>query len=160
MIIMNDQKIAILIKKLALEFDKIAIPALRPYGLTPTQFKTLKYLYEHENVIGTDIQNAFSMTNPTVTGILQNMENTGWIQRESSTTDLRSKVIKLAKKSIDKKAELYELGNSLEVKFTKSLTKNEQDKLLPLLNKIMKGIKEWKLSQLKSILQAKKIWKG
>ena len=139
---MSDQKIAILIKKLALEFDKIAIPALKPYGLTPTQFKTLKYLYEHKNVIGADIQNAFSMTNPTVTGILQNMENAGWIQREANSADARSKVINLTKKAIDRKADLYELGNSLEKEFTKSLTRKEQTELLELLNKIMKGVRE------------------
>ena len=139
---MNNQKIAILIKKLSLEFDKVAIPALKPYGLTPTQFKILKYLYEHKNIIGIDIQNAFSMTNPTVTGILQNMENAGWIQREASSADSRSKVIKLTKKAIGRKADLYELGDSLEKEFTKSLTRNEQTELLELLNKIMKGIKE------------------
>ena len=139
---MSDQKIAILIKKLALEFDKIAIPALKPYGLTPTQFKTLKYLYEHKNVIGADIQNAFSMTNPTVTGILKNMENAGWILREANSADSRSKVIKLTKKAIDRKADLYQLGDSLEKEFTKSLTRKKQTELLELLNKIMKGVRE------------------
>ena len=138
---MSEQKIAILVKKLALEFDKIAIPALRPDSLTPTQFKILKYLYEHKSVIGIDIQNAFSMTNPTVTGILQNMENSGWILREANSADSRSKVIKLTKKAIDRKGDLYKLGESLEKEFTKSLTKNEQTELLELLNKIMKGIK-------------------
>ena len=139
---MSEQKIAILVKKLALEFDKIAIPALRPDSLTPTQFKILKYLYEHKSVIGIDIQNAFSMTNPTVTGILQNMENSGWILREANSADSRSKVIKLTKKAIDRKGDLYKLGESLEKEFTKSLTKNEQTELLELLNKIMKGVRE------------------
>ena len=139
---MNNQKIAILIKKLSLEFDKVAIPALKPYGLTPTQFKILKYLYEHKNIIGIDLQNAFSMTNPTVTGILQNMENAGWIQREASSVDSRSKVIKITKKAIDQKEDLYKLGNSLEKEFTKSLTGKEQMELLELLNKIMKGIEK------------------
>ena len=139
---MSDQKIAILIKKLALEFDKVAIPALKPYGLTPTQFKIIKYLYEHKNIIGIDLQNAFSMTNPTVTGILQNMENGGWIQREANSADSRSKVIKLTKKAIDRKEDLYELGDSLEKEFTKSLTRKGHVDLLELLNKIMKGIKE------------------
>lgn len=41
---MDNNKNAILIKKLALEFDKIAIPELAPYNLTPTQFKVIKYL--------------------------------------------------------------------------------------------------------------------
>ena len=122
---MNNKKIAILIKKLALEFDKISNPTLAPYDLTPTQFKILKYLYDHENVIGMDIQNAYSMTNPTVTGILQNMENGGWIERVANPNDSRSKIIKLTEKALDRKDELYNLGETLEKEFTKDLTKEE-----------------------------------
>ena len=50
---MNDNKTAILIKKLALEFDKMAIPELAPYELTPTQFKVIKYLLNNEDVVVT-----------------------------------------------------------------------------------------------------------
>ena len=138
---MNNKKIAILIKKLVLEFDKIANPKLALYDLTPTQYKILKYLYDHENVIGMDIQNAYSMTNPTVTGILQNMESGGWIERVPNPNDSRSKLIKLTNKALSKKDELYELGENLEKIFTKDLTKSEQNKLIELLNKIMEGIK-------------------
>ena len=112
---MNNERIAILIKKLALEFDKIANPSLAPYDLTPTQFKILKYLYDHEDVIGMDIQNEYSMTNPTVTGILQNMEIGGWIEREPNPNDSRSKIIKLTDKALSKKDELYELGENLGI---------------------------------------------
>ena len=136
---MNNKKIAILIKKLALEFDKIANPTLVPYDLTPTQFKILKYLYDHENVIGMDIQNAYSMTNPTVTGILQNMEVGGWIERKQNQNDSRSKIIQLTKKSLDKKDELYNLGENLEKEFTKDLTKEEYKQLLNLLDKMIGG---------------------
>ena len=47
---MNDNKTAILIKKLSLEFDKIAIPELVPYNITPTQFKVIKYLFINKDV--------------------------------------------------------------------------------------------------------------
>ncbi len=137
---MKNKKIAILIKRLALEFDKIANPSLSPYDLTPTQFKILKYLYDHDNVIGMDIQNEYSMTNPTVTGIIQNMESGGWIERVPNPNDSRSKIIKLTKKSLDKKEILYNLGENLEKEFTKDLTKEEQKQLLNLLNKMMEGI--------------------
>ena len=47
---MKNIKTAILIKKLSLEFDKIAIPELAPYNLTPTQFKVIKYLFSNQDV--------------------------------------------------------------------------------------------------------------
>jgi len=137
---MPNKKIAILIKKLALEFDKIAIPTLAPYELTPTQFKILKYLYDHENVIGIDLQKAFSMTNPTVTGILQNMETGGWIERVPNPNDTRSKLIQLTKKSLAKKPTLYHLGENLEKEFTKNLTEAERIQLINLLDKMIKGV--------------------
>ena len=138
---MEDTKVAILIKKLALEFDKKANPSLSPYELTPTQFKILKYLYDHENVISMDLQKQYSMTNPTVTGIIQNMENHGWIKRVPNPDDSRSKYIKLTKKALDKKEELYNLGEDLEKDFTKNITKSEEDELIKILNKMLEGNK-------------------
>ena len=139
---MENDKIAILLKNLALEFDKFANPILSTYNLTPTQYKVLKYLYNNDNVIGLDIQNAFSMTNPTVTGILQNMESGGWIIRNPNPNDSRSKIIVLTDKALSKKEEFYQLGENLEKIFTKDLTITEQKELIILLNKMMEGIKK------------------
>ena len=141
---MNNKKIAILIKKLALEFDKIAIPELEPYNLTPTQFKVIKYLLNNQEaeVRQRDIEKAYSMTNPTVTGILQNLEKNNWIERIENPNDARSKVIKLTKKALKQKEELYNLGDNLEKEFTKGLNKTEQNRLNELLNKLFYSIKE------------------
>ena len=45
---MNIDKAAILIKKAALEFDKMSNPILAEYNLTASQFKVLKFLYSSE----------------------------------------------------------------------------------------------------------------
>ena len=138
---METDKIAILVKSLALEFDKFANPILLTYNLTPTQYKVLKYLYNNDNVIGLDIQNAFSMTNPSVTGILQNMENGGWITRNTNPNDSRSKIIILTDKALKLKEELYVIGEDLENAFTESLSKEEYERLKKLLNKLLYNIK-------------------
>lgn len=126
-----------MIKKLSLELDKLTNPILSPYKLSPTQYRIIKYLYNNENVRQIDIQNAYSLTNPTVTGILKNMEHNGWIIRNSNPNDKRSKIISLTKKSIDIKDELYNIGNKLENLFTKNLTSIEKTRLLKLLNKML-----------------------
>lgn len=82
------------------------------------------------------------MTNPTVTGILQNLEKADWIKREENPNDARSKLIKLTKKTLKKQDELFELGENLEKKFTKGLNKAEQKQLNELLNKLFDSIKE------------------
>ena len=138
---METDKIAIIVKNLALEFDKFASPILLKYNLTPTQYKVLKYLYNNDNVIGLDIQNAFSMTNPTVTGILQNMENGGWIKRIPNPNDSRSKIITLTDKALKLKEELYVIGEKLEDTFTECLNKEEYEELKKLLNKLLCSVK-------------------
>lgn len=134
---------AILIKKLALEFDKIAIPILTPYDLTPSQFKIIKYILfnQGKEIRQRDIEVAFSMTNPTVTGILQNLEKSGWIERVENANDARSKIIKLTPKTLKQKEKLYSLGEELEDKFTNCLNDKEQKELNELLNKLFDSIK-------------------
>ena len=141
---MENTKTAILIKKLALEFDKIAIPELAPYNLTPTQFKVIKYLLNHqeEAVTQRDIEKEYSMTNPTVTGILQNLEKNCWIERTENPNDARSKIIKLTKKTMNQEEEFYYLGENLEKRFLKGLNKGEQKQLNDLLSKVVSSIKE------------------
>ena len=138
---METDKIAILVKSIALEFDKFANPILLTYNLTPTQYKVLKYLYSNDNVIGLDIQNAFSLTNPTVTGILQNMENGGWIKRVTNPNDSRSKLITLTDKALKQKEELYVIGEKLESSFTECLNKDEYEELKKLLNKLLCNVR-------------------
>ena len=134
---MKNIKTAILIKKLALEFDKIAIPELEPYNLTPNLLNN-----QDAEVRQRDIEKAYSMTNPTVTGILQNLEKNNWIERIENPNDARSKVIKLTKKALKQENDLYNLGENLEKRFVKGLDKGEQKQLKELLNKLFDSIKE------------------
>ena len=91
---------------------------------------------------GRDIEKAYSMTNPTVTGILQNLEKNNWIERVENPNDARSKVIKLTKKAFNQKEELYDLGENLEKRLIKGLDKTEQKQLNKLLNKLFESIKK------------------
>ena len=91
---------------------------------------------------GRDIEKAYSMTNPTVTGILQNLEKNDWIERVENPYDARSKIIKLTKKALKQNEELYNLGENLENRFIKGLNRTEQKQLNELLNKLIDSIKK------------------
>ena len=93
-------------------------------------------------LLGRDIEKAYSMTNPTVTGILQNLEKNNWIERVENPNDARSKLIKLTNKALKQNEELYDLGENLEKRFIKGLNKAEQEQLNELLNKLFDSIKE------------------
>lgn len=136
----NANKIAILIKKLSLEIDKLSNPILEPHDLTHSQFKILKYLLMHpgETVRQVDIEHYFSMTNPTVTGLVQTLEKKGLIERKVNPDDSRSKILCPTQKTIDMKDLLYSLGEQLEEALTGVLTSQEKQELLMLLNKLLR----------------------
>ena len=135
----NENKIAVLIKKLSLEIDKLSNPILEPYDLTNSQFKILKFLLNSpENSIRqVDVEKYFSMTNPTVTGLVQTLEKKGLIERKINPNDSRSKILCPTEKTMKMKNLLYKLGDELEKKFTSVLNPDEKETLMQLLKKLL-----------------------
>ena len=133
------EKAAILIKQAVLLADKIAYPILEPYELTSSQYKVIKFLYANPpaSVRQIDIEEHFSLRNPTVTGILQNLEKNGWIERLPNPEDARSKVISVTKKALNLKDEMDNLGDTIESELTKNLSEDEHEELVFLLKKIL-----------------------
>ncbi len=130
----------ILIKKLALESDKRALAILAPAELTPSQFKIIKFLFWQEGayIRQVDIERHFSMTNPTVTGLLKNLEEKGWIRREVNPKDSRSKIIRLSDAALARKEELHAYGDQIEESLIHDLTERERETLEKLLLKLLK----------------------
>ena len=135
----NQEKIAIWLKFVNLECDKLSTTVLEPYDLTLTQYKILKFLLLRP--IGTvrqvDIEQYFCIRNPTVTRVLQNLEKKGLIERECNPDDNRSKIISLTEKAKSMEKLLYQLGDELEEKLTSNLTLEDKKELLRLLKKIL-----------------------
>lgn len=139
---MNHERIVILIKKLALESDKQALAILAPAELTPSQFKIIKFLFWQgdTHIRQVDIEKHFSMTNPTVTGLLKNLEEKGWIRREVNPEDSRSKIICLIDAALARKEELYAYGEQIEEALIHDLTEKEREMLEKLLKKLVKQV--------------------
>lgn len=139
---MNHERIVILIKKLALESDKRALAILAPAELTPSQFKIIKFLFWQgdTHIRQVDIEKHFSMTNPTVTGLLKNLEEKGWIRREANPEDSRSKIICLTDAALARKEELYAYGEQIEDALIHDLTEKEREMLEKLLKKLVKQV--------------------
>lgn len=137
---MEKRKISLLIKKSALVFDKLSNQLLAPYDLTNSQFKILMVLYHAPGdcVRQADIEERFSMTNPTVTGLVQKLEAKDLVRRIPHPIDGRSKVLTLTEKSLTMKEELLELANELECRMTANLTAAERDRLAVLLEKMLR----------------------
>ena len=138
---MENARISILVKKSSLVFDKLSNQLLSPYDLTGSQFKILMMLYHtpEGSLRQTDIEAKFSMTNPTVTGLVQKLEIKGLVRRVPHPGDRRSKVLVLTERAMAGKEELLALADSLERQMTKNLNAEECEQLAFLLTKMLKG---------------------
>ena len=133
-------RIGILIKKVSLELEKTALSVLSPYDMTLTQYKIIIYLYSSPQISTrqVELERAFSMTNPSVTSVLNTLEKKDLICRTANAEDRRSKVISLTQKALDMRDELDAAGDRLEEAFTRNLSSAERGEMVSLLTKILK----------------------
>lgn len=139
---MEKERLSILIKKTALAVEKKTNQALSEIKLTNAQLRILLMLYhkQHREIRQIDIETAFGMTNPTVTGILNNLEKKDLIMRRENPKDKRSKIISLTSHAFSIIPEIFDYADEIEEQVVKSLTKKEQEQLGAILKKIMKNI--------------------
>ena len=140
---MKLDKAAILIKKAALEFDKISNAALEKYDLTTAQYKVMKYLYEEADngVRIVDLEKYYSMSHPTTIGIVQNLEKKNLVMYQENPNNARSRFIVPTVKAKEIRDEIEGIGNELEEDLTKNLSEKERQRLVALLKKMM-GLSE------------------
>ena len=136
---MNSDRVAILVKRAALEAEKIQYPILQKYDLTVSQYKFLKYLYfePKDSARIADLEEAFSMTHPAAIDIIKVLEKKGYVTRIVNPADARSKIVSLTKKAYEQQEELEGLGDDMEEMVTKNLTAKEKKELLALLKKML-----------------------
>ena len=140
---MKQDKTAILIKKAALEFDKISNAVLDEYDLTTSQFKIMKYLYEEADngVRIVDLERYYSISHPTAIGVVQNLEKKEMIEYRENPNNARSRFIIPSKKAYDMRDKLDSIGDMLDLELTKNLNDDEKEEINVLLKKII-GIEE------------------
>ena len=136
---MNIDKIAILIKKAALEAEKAQMPILQSHDLSVAQYKFLKYLYNapKDSVRIVDLESYYSMTHPAVIDILKVLEKKGYTLRTVNPEDARSKIVSLTEKAYSQQRELEDLGDIMEESGTRNLSAGEKSELTMLLHKMM-----------------------
>lgn len=132
------------IKRINIICESKANRLTEQFGVTNNQIHILFYLLKNqdEKTSQKDIEKEFDLTNPTVTGILNRLENNGFIERVVNKDDARYKNINLTKKTIDIQKELENFRNKMEEKILKGLTEEEVDTLEMLLEKMLKNLEE------------------
>ncbi len=126
------------IKKLNLAIEKYSNGQLAKYDLTHPQFSVIKVLYNSSraSMRQVDIEMMLSLSNPTVTRLIQQLEKKEMILKVINPEDSRSKLISLTQKAIQLKEELIDYADALERHVTEKLTPIETEQLNELLGKL------------------------
>jgi DNA-binding MarR family transcriptional regulator len=138
---MEQHNIAVMIRIASIHFERYGQKYLAEYGLSFSQFAILKYLMLREGtpIRQVDIEKFFLLSNPTVTGILNNLEKKDLIERRPNPDDGRSKLIVLTEKARAFDPQLDAIREKLDENFTHMLTEEEKEQMRILLRKIING---------------------
>lgn len=138
---MGKEHSVLLLTKVDILIEKSADRYIREHDLTNSQFKVLIQLYR---AIGKptrqiDIEKELGLTNPTVTALLNALEEKDLVKRMVNLNDKRSKLVVLTDKAMAKRDSLYDLLDKFDSKLTVGLTSEEKEQFDTLLIKILEN---------------------
>ena len=130
-------------KQIHIAFESRCNKLLQKYDLTQSQMDVLVYLKHREDLTITqrDLEAGLRLKNPTVTGILNRLEEKNLITRETNLNDRRSKIIKMTDKSKMVLEEGYMHIKELESEIIRGFSNEEKQELVELLNKVLNNLK-------------------
>lgn len=139
-------EIARRIKIISNTFARNGNCALEEHNLTYAQRGIMLYLAEcgHKVVHQKEIEEMFRLTNPTVTGILNRLEEKGLISRRIDAKDRRCRAVGLTPKGEEVLKSMGDALHHTEEQLFGCLDDGEEAKLLELLDKVASATGSWK----------------
>ena len=130
------------LKMIQKTFEERRNKHLSKYNLTSSQQEILFYLgfHEGEPIHQREIEKWFRLKNPTVTGILNRLEEMGFIVRKTKENDKRFRMIELTEKSRCLMQEMCEEMWQMDDKIYSCMTAEERSQLSGLLERILNKI--------------------
>lgn len=115
---------------------------LKEFGLTPCQFEVLMILWEEEGILLSELGRRVSRDGPTITGVVDRMENKMLVKRKRDTHDRRAVRVVLTSKSKGMKKQLTTTKKRVLEKIARNLSNKEIASLESVLAKMMKNMEE------------------
>ncbi|MGE4518813.1 MAG: MarR family winged helix-turn-helix transcriptional regulator [Desulfobacteraceae bacterium] len=132
--------IAFLLAKANQKSQSFLKKKLQPYGLTAVQHLILEVVVEHEGLTPGEISKRLVSDNATVSGVLERMEEHGWITRKNDPNDKRVSRIFPGKKVEELKEEILLEREKANEELLKHYSDEERVILKNMLNKFLQSI--------------------
>lgn len=141
----DELKVGGLFKLIHIGFEVNCNKHLNKYNLTLAQMDMLMYLNCHSDVevIQRDLELAFKLKNPTVTGILNRLEEKGLILRKKNKDDKRYRIIEMTEKGREIVKTVKSEFEEIESKYIlKDFDDDEKKELVKLLRRVIKNLND------------------
>lgn len=142
---MQERKpIGFLFKQINNLYEKEINNQLKGIGITSSQCEVLDYLFhcDKEEVNQRDIERALSLKNPTVTGILQRLDEKGYILIVPNGKDKRRKNVYLTEKAYDIQRKMEANRRKVDRNLTIGMSKREVEALQKMLGRVLYNMSE------------------
>ncbi len=123
--------------------DQRITAALAEMDLTAAQGHILGYLHHcKQPPCPRDMETAFQLSHPTVSGLLSRLEKKGFIQLRADEADRRCKRIYLLPKGEQCNERIHSLMENFEARIVQGFSQEEKETLTALLKRAIHNIKE------------------
>lgn len=115
---------------------------LKQFDITKSQQDVLHFLHRNRKVQikQKDIEDFFHISNPTVTGILNRLEQKGYIERIACDDDKRVKYIQETEKAESLHKQIHDNIKRIEKSMVETLGAQEQEQLFQLLDTVYQNL--------------------
>jgi MarR family transcriptional regulator, organic hydroperoxide resistance regulator len=113
--------------------NQVSKSKLSPYGVTPVQYAMLRLLWRKDGQFGFELADKLLLDSATITGIIDRLEQNGFIERRVDPNDRRNKLVFLTEK-----------GRSLEVSLCHKMDEMNEE--------VMSDFNDEEIQQFKKIL--------
>ncbi|WP_051280850.1 MarR family winged helix-turn-helix transcriptional regulator [Anaerovorax odorimutans] len=142
----ENESVGLLIKKIHDATGSIVNTEMKELDLTMSQSHMLYFLYHRkgQNVSVKEVENYFCIKHTTAIGIINRLENKGFVTSYSSLNDKRIRNIEITKEGEQKHEWILSKFDNLEQKFLNGLTPTEVNHLknmLTIINTNLQGLK-------------------
>lgn len=119
---------------------------LKAYDLTMSQEKILRYIRMNPDrkVSQKEIEEFYHISNPTVTGLINRLEQKGFIQRSTCSKDKRIHYISQTEKAQELSKTIHDYFKTLEAKMLEGFDEEEKEQLFTLLVKVIHNLEKTK----------------
>lgn len=110
---------------------------LRPLGLSQGKWRTLMHLSQGGNKLTQkEIAERMGIEGATLAGLLDRLENDGWVQRRDSAQDRRCKTVHLQRRSKSVLEKIFNAAHDLRTELIEDISQRDLETCIKVLSKI------------------------